>query len=135
MKYANSTISHVYSIHLDPNLRVGPFLFGAATVFSWFQLKCMSEASNKFLKWDGEDDDILNRVRLSGFKVFQLSFAAGKFYDFNGFYERIENENRRKLRNGTNNAEAVLSDGLQKLQYRLIKRAKYETFIQLLVLI
>lgn len=95
----------------------------------------MSRASNKFLKWDDEDDDMLNRVRLRGFKIFQMPFAAGKFYDFNGLHERIVSENRRELRTGTNNAEAVLSDGLQQPQYRLINHVKYETFVHLLVLV
>ena len=110
-----------------------PSFLGGVTMFSREQLEKMNGASNSFVGWGGEDDDMWNRVGMAKMKVELAPLQKGKFYETNYGHERQVNPERRKLLRRENQDKIMLEDGLRQVQYSLLERKDYKTFIWLLL--
>ena len=101
-------------------------------MFTREQLEKMNGASNSFVGWGGEDDDMWRRIHMAKMKVKLAPFDKGKFYESNSKHGRNLNHERFKLLSRTNQEKIMLEDGLRQVRYTLAERRDYKTFVWLL---
>ena len=120
--------------HFIPSVtRMYPTFLGGVTMFTREQLEKMNGASNSFVGWGGEDDDMWRRIHMAKMKVELAPFDKGKFYESNHKHERNLNPERFKLLSRKNQDKIMLEDGLRQVWYTLIERRDYKTFVWLLL--
>ncbi|VDO00124.1 unnamed protein product [Rodentolepis nana] len=106
---------------------------GGVTMFSMDQLERINGASNSFVGWGGEDDDLWRRVKMAGLEVVEADKNKGHFYEGNYWHSRELNPNRLALLKRENQESIMRNDGLRQVNYTLISRVNYKTFVWLLL--
>nr|CDS32784.1 beta 14 galactosyltransferase 4 [Hymenolepis microstoma] len=104
---------------------------GGIVMFTREQLEKMNGASNSFLNWGGEDDDLWNRANLAKMTVYRPKPEEGIFYEFGINHKRVVNPDRFKLLATGNNYQRMMEDGLKQANYKLVERVDYNTFVWL----
>lgn len=102
------------------------------TLFTREQLEKINGASNEFYGWGGEDDDLWNRVQAAGMTVVRAPISQAQFYEANYNHERIDIENNRKLLRRVHIRQQMHENGLKQVQYTLLKRIDYSSFVWML---
>ncbi|ETN81590.1 N-acetyllactosaminide 3-alpha-galactosyltransferase [Necator americanus] len=109
-------------------------MFGTSTALTVEQFRMVNGFSNRFWGWGGEDDDLYKRVIAVGYDVdrYPESIAHYKMIKHGGEPKSNPvNKCRWKLLDLTN--RDWKSDGLNNLNYTLIKRTKRKLYTHILV--
>ncbi|VDO16075.1 unnamed protein product [Rodentolepis nana] len=106
---------------------------GGVTMFSMYQLERINGASNSFVGWGGEDDDLWRRTQMARMKVVKPDKNKGQFYEGNYQHSRAANPNRLALLKRENQESIMRNDGLRQVNYTLRSRVNYNTFVWLLL--
>ncbi|VDO03707.1 unnamed protein product [Rodentolepis nana] len=104
---------------------------GGIVMFTREQLEKMNGASNSFLNWGGEDDDLWNRVRIANMTLYRPKHEEGVYYEFDNDHKRIMNPDRYDLLTNRNNYKSMMDDGLRQANYKLVERVDYNNFVWL----
>ncbi|KAM7539068.1 hypothetical protein Aperf_G00000054269 [Anoplocephala perfoliata] len=110
-----------------------PNFLGGVTMFSMEQLEKINGASNSFEGWGGEDDDLRKRIHIAGMKIVIPPIEKGQFYEGNFQHPRDRNPDRMKLLSRKNQESIMLVDGLLQVNYTLLARIDFKTFVWLLL--
>jgi beta-1,4-galactosyltransferase 3 len=81
--------------------------------------------SNRFWGWGGEDDDFATRLNATGIPITRPPFHIAKFRMMHHKNQSL-NRDRYRLLNKT--AHTWLADGLNSLQYKVLKKQLYTGF-------
>lgn len=108
---------------------------GGITLFRRDHLEAMNGASNSFEGWGGEDDDLYKRVLYVHHRPQIARFDEGQFYEENGdSHVRDKSPERHKVL-ANSSPQQMLRDGLRQVQYQLIQRKDYSSFVWMLMLV
>ncbi|KAM7541713.1 hypothetical protein Aperf_G00000005242 [Anoplocephala perfoliata] len=117
----------------DRRIRTYQNFLGGVTMFTRDQLEQMNGASNSYLDWGGEDDDMWNRAMMAKLEVFRPPYKKGRFIEFNFHHKRVKNPLRFKILRATNHKHIMMRDGLRQVEYKVLQRRDYKTFVWLQV--
>ncbi|XP_061546792.1 beta-1,4-galactosyltransferase 3-like [Phycodurus eques] len=99
-----------------------PQLFGGAVALTPDQFRKANGFSNKFWGWGGEDDDLGNRVALSGMKVVRPPVAIARYRMIKHGRDRGNEPNPQRFDLLKRTGRDWRSDGLNTLTYKLVSK-------------
>ncbi len=102
-------------------------------MFSRDQWMRINGASNMFLGWGGEDDDLWKRIHAANMSVVNVAFQRGQFYEEEGRHARSPNPDRWKILRRPNTTQVMQTDGLKQVNYTRLKRKDFTSFIWMLL--
>ncbi|VDK46972.1 unnamed protein product [Taenia asiatica] len=108
---------------------------GGITLFRREHLEAMNGASNLFEGWGGEDDDLYKRVHYIHHRPQIARFDEGQFYEENGDSHVRNKALERYETLAKSSPQQMLHDGLRQVQYQVIQREDYSSFVWMLVLV
>ena len=110
-----------------------PVFMGGVTKQTPDQVVRMNGFANRFWGWGGEDDDILVRWISTGYKFNQPPSPGGRYATIkrDHFQSSAPNPQRFKLLQSA--YSYVKSDGLNKLEYKLVEKKQHALYTRLRV--
>jgi len=122
--------------HMSTNINVFNYnlpyytIFGGAIAMTRKQFHDINGFSNIFYGWGGEDDDMFNRVYNGGYKVCRYQPYISR-YTMLTHNKETPNGNRMKyLKNGP---QRYKTDGVNSVNYNLIKYEQLPLYTRILV--
>ncbi|KAM7541837.1 hypothetical protein Aperf_G00000003285 [Anoplocephala perfoliata] len=117
------------------NSRISTYssFLGGVTMFTREHLELMNGASNSYIGWGGEDDDMWNRALMAKLRVFRPPYEKGRFIEFNYYHRRAINPLHQQNIHARNHTDIMLQDGLRQVEYKVLERVNYKTFVWLQV--
>ncbi|NXA31523.1 B4GT2 galactosyltransferase, partial [Eudromia elegans] len=107
--------------------------FGGVSGLSKSQFLKINGFPNEYWGWGGEDDDIFNRISLSGMKVSRPDTRVGRYRMIKHERDKHNEPNPQRFTKIQNTKVTMKRDGISSLQYRLVELARQPLYTNVTV--
>nr|XP_020664627.1 beta-1,4-galactosyltransferase 1 [Pogona vitticeps] len=107
--------------------------FGGVSALSKEQFKKINGFPNNYWGWGGEDDDIYNRLVFKGMRISRPDAAVGKCRMIRHSRDQKNEPNPQRFNKIAHTKETMMSDGLNSLNYTVLKTEKFPLYTKITV--
>uniref|UniRef100_A0A3B4XTF4 Beta-1,4-galactosyltransferase n=1 Tax=Seriola lalandi dorsalis TaxID=1841481 RepID=A0A3B4XTF4_SERLL len=107
--------------------------FGGVSGLSKKQFLKINGFPNEYWGWGGEDDDIYNRITLSGMKVSRPDIRIGRYRMIKHERDKHNEANPQRFNKIQNTKNTMKKDGISFLTYRLVQVKKHPLYTNISV--
>ncbi|XP_044136168.1 beta-1,4-galactosyltransferase 1 [Bufo gargarizans] len=107
--------------------------FGGVSALSKEQFEKINGFPNNFWGWGGEDDDIYNRIVSRGMSISRPDAITGKCRMIRHERDAKNDPNPRRFDLIAHTRKTMNSDGINSLNYRVVKTEKFPLFTEITV--
>ncbi|XP_053734685.1 beta-1,4-galactosyltransferase 1 isoform X1 [Synchiropus splendidus] len=107
--------------------------FGGVSSMSKEQYLKINGFPNNYWGWGGEDDDIYNRLSSKGMSISRPAGDVGKCRMIRHSRDKKNDPNPQRFNRIAHTRETMGKDGINSLQYRLVKKEKLELYTMVTV--
>ncbi|XP_060052594.1 beta-1,4-galactosyltransferase 1-like [Erinaceus europaeus] len=107
--------------------------FGGVSAMSKQQFLATNGFSNNYWGWGGEDDDMFNRLTLQGMSLSRPRPWVSKFRMLRHWRDKKNEASPQRFQRVAQTKEAMFSDGLNTLSYRVVGRQRHPLYTQITV--